>query len=1266
MSQTTTSAQFMVGDASVVEGLSGVRQLSFVVRLTQALDTAASVSWVTADGEGSLSSGARYGAATAGSDYTAAAGTLTFAPGETSKTVTVNVLGDAAVEADELLLVNLSNATGASIGDGRGEGLIRNDDAPQISLAAGSVLEGGPGQQAALPFTVRLSAPTTETVTVAWRSLDGTAHAGSDYTAASGTLTFAPGEMSKTIALNVLGDSAVEPNETVLLELSAPSKAVFAPQYGPVYVPSPTALTAAGTILADDVAPAVLSMLRLNLGAGGAQANAETQAFAVSADGNRLLLLSGATNLVAGTTTPGSGLFLRDLAGTGGFTLVVKDGQSLGDGWSALLYGSAPPVLSANGTRVLFQGSKAGDADLYDLFVKDLASGAVTRLGLEESAPTYTSVLSPDGHKVAFASASSTLVAGDANGGTDLFVKDLDTGAVTLVSRAANGQQLPVPSYGYRDLAFSPDGTKLAFTTASTALPGVGSQPQILLKDLASGAVILVSSDAGGNPANGYTGSAVFSPDGTRLAFVSSASNLSAAAAGTYDAQVWVKDLASGAITLASSDAGGKPTGTGFGKPAFSPDGTQIAFNSGAAIFPGDTNNAADVFVKDLASGALRLASTTNTAAANGDSSSPTFLHDGSVAFLSNASNLVSNDTNNSSDLFRATLLPVPPPPAPPAATLSIAALSADHAEGHAGSAPFTFTVTRAGDLSGTHTANWSVAGTGLSPASATDFGGGVLPAGTVVFAAGETTKTVTVNVAGDTAAEATEGFSVTLSAPSLGTTIAVGTATIGNDDFAGGSGADLLRGSAFDDVIQGFGGNDTLLGGAGNDTLDGGLGDDTLDGGTGADLLRGGAGNDTYYVDSLGDVVVELADEGSDRVVASVTWTLGANLERLSLAGTADLSGTGNAQANQIDGNAGNNLLAGGLGNDTLLGAAGNDTLDGGLGDDTLDGGTGADLLRGGAGNDTYYVDGLGDVVVELADEGSDRVVASVTWTLGANLERLSLAGTADLSGTGNAQANQIDGNAGNNLLAGGLGNDTLLGAAGNDTLDGGLGDDTLDGGTGADLLRGGAGNDTYYVDSLGDVVVELADEGSDRVVASVTWTLGANLERLSLTGTADLSGTGNAQANQIDGNAGNNLLAGGLGNDTLLGGAGNDTLHGGAGADTLDGGAGADVILYLNASEGGDRIANYVAADDQFHISASGFGGGLVAGMDLAASGRFEVSAVGRASGPAGVGVFVWQAAATTLWWDVDGAGGAAAVKIATFTGTPALTGGEFTIIA
>jgi hypothetical protein len=159
------------------------------------------------------------GSALAGSDYTATSGTLTFAAGQTSKTITVPVIGDTIVEPNEAFVVNLSGAIGATIFDGQGLGTILNDDGPTLRINDVSRAEFNSGATA-FTFIVTLSSASASTVTVNYATANGSALAGSDYTATSGTLTFAAGQTSKTITVLVTGDTVVEPNEAFVVNLS--------------------------------------------------------------------------------------------------------------------------------------------------------------------------------------------------------------------------------------------------------------------------------------------------------------------------------------------------------------------------------------------------------------------------------------------------------------------------------------------------------------------------------------------------------------------------------------------------------------------------------------------------------------------------------------------------------------------------------------------------------------------------------------------------------------------------------------------------------------------------------------------------------------------------------------------------------------------------------------------------------------------------------------------------------------------------------------
>jgi Ca2+-binding RTX toxin-like protein len=284
------------------------------------------------------------------------------------------------------------------------------------------------------------------------------------------------------------------------------------------------------------------------------------------------------------------------------------------------------------------------------------------------------------------------------------------------------------------------------------------------------------------------------------------------------------------------------------------------------------------------------------------------------------------------------------------------------------------------------------------------------------------------------------------------------------------------------------------FYGGQGNDTLTGGGASETFLGGTGVDSMTGAAGNDTYYVDDARDLTIEYAGVvgGWDSVYTSVTYTLAANVEAIVLTGTA-INATGNVDHNYLVGNGANN---------------------------TLDGQGGADDMVGRAGNDTYIVDNAGDTVTENVGEGRDAVCAYIHYALGNNVEDLWLYGTTNLNGYGNALNNYLVGNSGNNKL---------------------------DGQGGADVMSGGLGDDIYVVENAGDVVTETTAVGGgwDGVYSSVSYSLGANVEALVLTGTAGIGGYGNADHNYIVGNDMGNILDGRGGADDMAGGLGGDIYY-------------------------------------------------------------------------------------------------------------------------
>ena len=335
--------------------------------------------------------------------------------------------------------------------------------------------------------------------------------------------------------------------------------------------------------------------------------------------------------------------------------------------------------------------------------------------------------------------------------------------------------------------------------------------------------------------------------------------------------------------------------------------------------------------------------------------------------------------------------------------------------------------------------------------------------------------------------------------------------------------------------------------------------------------------------------------------------------IENLS-GSTYDDSLTGNGNANRISGAQGNDFLDGG---------ADNDTLDGGAGNDRLWGGTGADSLVGGDGSDSYYVDLAGDSVTESnanpSSGGIDLVYSSLAaYTLGANVEngRILAAGAANLSGNG------LD-----NLLYAGAGANVLNGAGGNDTL-------------------------SYLYGASSGVSVSLAVLVAQATGGSDSDTL-AGIEHL----------IGSTRADTLTGDGLANCLEGGNGNDTLTGGAGNDTLLGGLGNDSLTGGVGADVFRFdtlPNAASNRDMIGDFNVVNDTIELENAIFtslpNGPLAAGSFRSGAG---ITAAADADD-----FVIYDTASGALYYDANGNAGAGPVQIATLTGIPTLTSGDFFI--
>ncbi|MBB4100726.1 calcium-binding protein [Sphingomonas kyeonggiensis] len=486
---------------------------------------------------------------------------------------------------------------------------------------------------------------------------------------------------------------------------------------------------------------------------------------------------------------------------------------------------------------------------------------------------------------------------------------------------------------------------------------------------------------------------------------------------------------------------------------------------------------------------------------------------------------------------------------------------------------------------------------------------------------------------------------------------------------YTGTSGTDYITGSSSGDTIYGLGGNDTLDGGAGADLIRGGDGNDTIISGplfeNSYDRLYGENGDDTVTA-GAGDLVD--GGSGTDRlngnyqnataaltVDFSAIWTGGSitvaggaitNMERLgTIYGSAynDTFTTGSlaGSSTSLFGWSGNDVLTGGAGRDwlegfsssgngdteadLLYGLDGDDLLGGGV-NDTLDGGSGIDSVRLVFTAATSGV--TGDFTAVLG--GSAAMIGGITLT---SIEHIQTVLGSDYDDVFDVSADAYGGIPwGSTAIEGNGGNDILIGSATANVLNGGTGDD---------FMSGGAGGDLYSVDSLGDVIVEGAGGGIDSVNSGISYTLGAELEQLMLTGTAALNGTGNALDNSVSGNPGANFLEGLAGADILDGYDGADILIGGAGRDQLTGGAGADTFRFASGDFAGlttttaDLIYDFSQAEgDRIDLSA----------IDAAAGGiddAFSFLGTGAFTGVAGELRYEYSGTRTMVYGDLDGNG-------------------------
>ncbi|MFI7281291.1 TolB family protein [Micromonospora chersina] len=395
---------------------------------------------------------------------------------------------------------------------------------------------------------------------------------------------------------------------------------------------------------------------RVSVSNTGKEGNDRSFAFAISGDGRHVAFDSSATNLVTGDTNGTDDVFIRDRGTRKTQRISVSSTGQQADA------SSSGPSISADGRYVVFVSAAtnlvAGDANgLSDVFLRDLQSGTIRRVdvvapGGQQDAGLYNATISADGQSIVL-STIAPLVPGDTNGQEDVFVHDLGTGTTSLVSVSESGSAgdglsfWPWISATGRYVAF----ISWASNMVSGDTNGVGD---VFLRDRVSGSTARVSLSDDDQQAARASFAPAVSADGRYVSFSSEASALVPGDTGSSN-DVFVRDLVLGTTTLISATPAGASGNNSSGDSVITPDGRYVAFGSDASdLVAADTNAQGDLFVRDLWTGQTALASvSTSGEAANGPSANPRISADGRhVAFNSWASNLVPGDTNAQTDIF--------------------------------------------------------------------------------------------------------------------------------------------------------------------------------------------------------------------------------------------------------------------------------------------------------------------------------------------------------------------------------------------------------------------------------------------------------------------------------------------------------------------------------------------------------------------------------------------------------------------------------------
>ncbi|MBI1312843.1 hypothetical protein GC176_16260 [bacterium] len=1014
----------------------------------------------------------------------------------------------------------------------------------RISIADIQKLEG-PGGSTLFVFSVILEQTTAEPISVDFTTFQGTARSGSDFQPVSGTLFFSPGDLTRTITVEVFGDTTPEDNETFQVILSNPINGVLVNSSGGIV----STLSATGTILNDD---AFVRVDDVNIAEGDSgQTNAiftvslsaplqETATITYStADGtanvgNDYVLTTGTLVFAPGETSmtvsvPINGdlivepfetffLNLTSAVGDSGDNLTVLDGQGLGtiendDIVISVTPGVASLVEGTGGTVNYPFTVSLSQPNAYAVTVNVRTVDGTATSGLDYTALNNVTVMIPAGQT----SVTQNVVVisdGTFEGGPGVFESfdvELVPGTVTR-NGAVN--------------------TNAVLGGAATGqIEDDEPRPiQYVIQLNAAMDTILVTVDDGVNPPTMTSTMDLVSP----LTVNGGALN-----------DLFIVDFVNGNPI---------PTGGLFidGMGQTSSDGLQIQDSSSTfmatnIIYTATDAHSGTVNIDGSIINYMGLEPVTDDLAAVNrtfDSTSISSDHDVDVTNAGGRTVISDNGTSAFENI--------------------------------AFQNPTTSLTVNTGDGNNTITLN------AIDAAFAASF----------TLNAGGGDDTIDATVFNFAAALNGEAGNDTVTGSAFNDTISGG---LGADLLSGGDGADLIRGN--DGVNADDNASDTLFGNSGIDSLDGEGGDDVIDGGLSGDLISGGAGNDQINGGSGNDTVS--GGDGNDNILGG-----SGNDSLLGDAGNDTLDGEagqdtvdGGADDDVVSGGADNDTVLGGSGNDAVNGNDGNDDVQGGTGNDTLDGGTGSNSLDGGADTDTISVTATGTQNITLTNASLTVGGEVVTYT---SVEQFILNGSSqanNINASGYSGNVTIFGGDGNDTLTGGSGNDSIIGEGGNDIVSGGAGNDTLLGGAGKDSVDGGSGNDNVSGQSGADTLIggtgdDTLDGGDDP--DSILGGDGADLASGGTGNDTIDGGIGNDTLNGDDGNdqllggEDEDLLQGGNGDDNLLGQAGDDKLIGNSGSDTLDGGAGEDTGLggagddLLIGGQGNDLLDGQGSSND------------------------------------------------------------------------------------